>query len=865
MRHFLFSLSIAIAASSLAQVPQKMNVHLRTHLKRVQGTGAMVDLFLRGTDGALSSAVQRVGGVVKQRMHGIVNARVPADNVPELAADPAVQCIEFTLFPGVAMNDSMRVHNRVNPVQQGVAPLTQGYTGDGVVMGVIDQGCDWRHGDFQDANGDARIMKFWGQTYAFDAVLTPQPYNYGQQWDSTMINALQCPASDQPGTFGHGSTVTGAAAGDGSLTGNCKGVAPDADIVVVSSNFNAADWPSTVVDGVEYIFNYAQSMGQPAVVNVSAGSYLGSHDGLDAAALLIDDMLNAAPGRMLVCAAGNSGDWPGYHTRTVSDADTAFTWYRVNPQSFLGYPAVYFDLWGDSAEMVNLQYALGANLDTLSFADRGSSPFHDVLSNVGMTFTDAIENSNGDLLGTVDFFVEQRGGQYHLEVHMESPDSADLNWRFMTTGPGMHDGWCVGAPGWMSYQVSTNLPSAATLPSIAHYVLPDNDQHIVDSWACSPHTLTVANYMNEEWYIGANQDTVFVTPVEGVLATSSSHGPTRTGYLKPDLGATGAYTMSPGPLSTMAAMLLQPTNVWKVHQDSLHMRNAGTSMASPVVAGTAALYLEKCSLASHEEVIAAINGSAYTDQFTGTVPNNAWGHGKVDAFAAVSGSNIDLTADTAFCAGDSVLVSGPPGVDLYTWSNGSSDAQLYQSTSGQLSLQVAYGSGCTGHSDTLDFVVLPLPTVPTITVNGVTLTSTPAAGYQWFYEGTMIASATDQDYEVLVNGNYQVQVSDANGCTAISDTLYFGNIGVQEQPGDRELLIWPSPTTGYLTVQLPTTAGGGDFNFEVLDAEGKTVLHGVLGGGSAHRVIALPDLSKGLYALRLLQANRQWVQAFLAE
>ncbi|MFZ1689208.1 MAG: S8 family serine peptidase [Flavobacteriales bacterium] len=865
MRQLITVLAIAVATATVAQVPQKMNVQLRTHLKRVQGTDAMVDLFLRGNEGALSSAVLNVGGIVKERMRGLVNVRVPADRVEELAANSAVECIEFTLFPGVALNDSMRVHNRVNPVHQGVAPLTQGYTGAGVVVGVIDQGCDWRHGDFQDANGDARIMRFWGQTYGFDAVLTPQPYNYGQVWDSTLINALLCPASDQSGTFGHGSTVTGAAAGDGSLTGNCKGVAPDADIVVISSNLNAANWISTVVDGARYIFDYADGTGQPAVINLSAGSYLGSHDGLDGAALLIDSMLNAAPGRVMVCAAGNSGDWDGYHTRTRSDADTAFTWYRVNPQSFLGYPAVYFDLWGDSAQMVNLQYAMGANLDTLSFADRGRTPFHDVLSNDGGTFTDNVENSNGDVLGVVDFFVEKRGNQYHLEVHMQQPDSADLNWRFMTTGPGMHDGWCVGAPGWMSYQVRANLPSVATLPSIVNYVLPDNDQHIVDSWACSPHTLTVANYMNEMWYICANQDTVFVTPVEGVLATSSSKGPTRTGHVKPDVAATGAYTMSPGPLSTMAAMLLQPTGILGLHQDSLHMRNAGTSMASPVVAGTAALYLEKCPGATHTEIVAAINGGAYTDQFTGTVPNNAWGNGKLDAFAAVSGRNVAITTDTTFCSGDSVLVSGPGGVDQYIWSNGNNTAQFYQSTAGQLSLNVVYGSGCTGTSDTLQFTVHPLPPVPTISVNIATLTSSPATGYQWFLEGSAIGSATDQAYEVLVNGNYQVQVSDGNGCTAMSDTLYFGSIGLQEAGSTNGIQLWPSPTTGDLNILLPATATTDDFQYEVVNAEGKLIARGGLAAGRPQHKLALRGSARGFYTLRLLQGRAQWVQSFMVE
>ena len=57
-------------------------------------------------------------------------------------------------------------------------------------------------------------------------------------WDSTAINAGQCPAVDQPQFFGHGSTVTGTLAGNGLATGAYMGVAPMADMVMISSDFD---------------------------------------------------------------------------------------------------------------------------------------------------------------------------------------------------------------------------------------------------------------------------------------------------------------------------------------------------------------------------------------------------------------------------------------------------------------------------------------------------------------------------------------------------------------------------------------------------------------------------------------------------
>ena len=54
-------------------------------------------------------------------------------------------------------------------------------------------------------------------------------------------------------------------------------------------------------------------------------------------------------------------------------------------------------------------------------------------------------------------------------------------------------------------------------------------------------------------------------------------------------------------------------------------------MASPVVAGIAALYLQMHPNADWREVKDAIILSAKTDQYTGVVPNNLFGHGKVCA------------------------------------------------------------------------------------------------------------------------------------------------------------------------------------------------------------------------------------------
>ena len=61
-----------------------------------------------------------------------------------------------------------------------------------------------------------------------------------------------------------------------------------------------------IVDGVNYIFQKAASLGKQAVVNLSLGTQEGPHDGT----LDMDVMLNAltGPGKIIVASAGNSGE-----------------------------------------------------------------------------------------------------------------------------------------------------------------------------------------------------------------------------------------------------------------------------------------------------------------------------------------------------------------------------------------------------------------------------------------------------------------------------------------------------------------------------------------------------------------------------
>lgn len=856
---FLLAIMTCAALTAAAQDRDKVGFPLAAYLDKHAAPDEAVDLFVHGEPGAVTEALRAHGGWVKMTRPGLVSARVPAEQVRAFAAHPAVKAIEFSFGDAHVLNDSMRVKNRIVPVQLGQAPLPQAYNGENVLIGMLDTGLDYDHPDFLDENGNTRILKYWDQTLPVNGQ-TPQPYGYGQVWESAAINAGLMTSIDQPGQNGHGTTVTGIAAGNGLANGRNMGVAPKADLIVVSLSFSG-NFKAKVADAVKFVFDEAAALGRPIAANASVGSYLGSHDALDGPALFIDDLLDEQGGRALVCATGNSNNQAAYHMQTAVDADTSFTWF-TRSSTGLGYQAVYFELWADTADFNDVHYAIGADRVSPSYLYRGRTPFHTALENMTGTITDTLWSLSGQRIGVVDYFLTPRDGQYLLQVHMQQPDSATYNYRFMTTGSGKFDVWSSSIFG-TSNMIASPLPSPTVLPGIEHYVLPDKNKHMVDSWACSDKVITVANYYNEVSYLAYTGNIETVTGTEGAISTNSSKGPTRDERQKPDIAASGDITLTPAPLEFIQ-WLLDNNGAFKVADGGMHIRNGGTSMASPVVTGTVALYLQKCPTATASEIKAALTTTAFTDAFTGTaMPDNNWGYGKLDAYNALVTSMItgpvSIMGPEAFCAGDSVPVDATDGFASYAWSNGGAGDPLFYGGTGPLSVVArnAYGCTVTGE-DTLYFVHWPLPPEPTIEVLGPVLTSSAATGYQWYLDGVAIPGATDQVHEATGSGEYHVVVSDANGCTAASGpvTVVITGLGRLQDQGPS---VWPSPANDVLHVRIPSA--GGSTTIALFDAEGRMVWAGNAQGDVTR--IGLEAVASGSYTVVVGGERQRWSQRFV--
>lgn len=847
-RYILLGLLVWFCSAAIAQ-QSKINLQLKHTIKQSK-PDEVIALFVRGDLNRIKQAVLAVGGKTKLSTKEVIQVELPNSTIEEFSKHDFVKSIEYSFFKGEVLNDTMIIHNNVVPAHAGDYPLRESYTGKGVLLGFIDTGIDVFHPDFLDSLGKTRILAVWDQ---YNADNGSSAYGYGEVWDSSAINSGNCTHIDHS-SVGHGTHVSGVAAGNGRAVNNYKGVAPEANLVMVASNSNVNNWLSTVVDAVNYIYDVADSYGMPCVINVSMGDYWGSHDATDAASILIDSIVNYKEGRAFVCAAGNAGHLK-WHVKHQITSDTTFTWFKYNPSSAFGFGSVYFEAWADTADLNNVNYAIGANLPNGTFDFRGSTPFVNIQNRLG-SYSDTIYNDT-NRIAIVETYAELQGDKYLLQVMLQEPDSNTYNFSLMTTGLGRLDIWSASWLG-VSNMVQTGLPNALTLPSIAFYQKPDSSKTMVSSFQNLPSIITVGNFNNRATYLDVDSIVRSTGKVPGVKAVSSSWGPTRRGFMKPDIAATGDESLGPVPASVAAAYLAStPANRAKMAFGGYHRINGGTSMASPVVAGVAALYLQKCHTATMFEIKDAIINTAKQDTFTGVVPNTGFGYGKVNAFDVLNFSNYNLTLgnDIHLCEGNSETISTMGSFSSYLWSTNDTTPSIAVDTSKTIYLEVSNLSGCKGWSDTIQSYWHALPQKPVLSVLGNdTLIYSSNDSLQWYFNFSFIPNATDTFLIAQNNGDYFLTVTDSFSCVNYSDTVSILTIGTENlEQNNEDALIYPNPANQQLFIQLQTIEPL--IKVEMFDVHGKMVFNKWINNQQIVE-LNLIDLSKGVYLLHLTLQNK---------
>ena len=560
---------------------------------------------------------------------------IPLDAIGALSDHPAVRRIEASPSGFLTMDTTAIIigankvqHPRV-PVDRSRSsiphPILNNYTGKGVVVGVMDVGFDLTHPNFIDpVTGNSRIAAFWDQLTK-DTVGSTMPVGR----DYRQPSALNIQHSADGLLQTHGTHTLGIAAGGG-YHSPYKGIAFDSDICIVSNAINesialidSADYDkyTTAVDalGFKYIFDYADQQGKPAVASLSEGypPYIDEEDSLYAAFL---DSLSG-PGHIIVAAAGNestsityaekprgveaagaflsvSRDVAFYRVKTNGSLDISVYAYAQGqePSDTLHYPAAAIPvdsvrtdtlfLRGDTCTIMIESYPTALT----SSAEPDSCYIIYFLANKNLTELPP--------LAIVMEGAEARGELYGSSSYGLANRSTDSRWNAATSGHNVHAPAC--------------FPSVICVGSTAH-------------------RLSFTNYKGQykDYSYGRTR---------GQLSPYSSTGPAMNGQMKPQVTAPGDNIIS----SYSSFYIEANPEANDINSDVEHFdyqgrtyawnANTGTSMATPVVAGVIALWLEAKPDLTPQEVIDALSHTSRHPDSSLDYPNCQYGYGEIDAY-----------------------------------------------------------------------------------------------------------------------------------------------------------------------------------------------------------------------------------------
>ena len=267
-------------------------------------------------------ALEQLGITVEYLLAGYAILTVPEGLVERVAGFEEIEYVE---------KPKRFFYEVVSPVAGScIAQVTRRdpfLTGEGVLVAVLDSGIDYRLPEFRNADGSTRIRYLWDQTLRPTGVsLPPEGFSMGVEFDSAQINRALAETNPQAqymllptvDTSGHGTAVAGIAVG---ASDTYFGVAPQAELLIVKLGLpNASSFPRTteIMRGLTYAVKKAVELQMPLAINLSFGNSYGAHDGSSLLERFLDNA--AEVGRTVICVgSGNEGASGGHLAGSLTE------------------------------------------------------------------------------------------------------------------------------------------------------------------------------------------------------------------------------------------------------------------------------------------------------------------------------------------------------------------------------------------------------------------------------------------------------------------------------------------------------------------------------------------------------------------
>lgn len=618
---------------------KKSNVNqpIEGYVYRTANNNIYISALIKVSNLSVVENLNNIGAKIGTKAGDIWTVHLPIDKVDTFTKIKGIAYIQLD-EPAFPTLDSARRTTHADSAQAGYG-LPQPYNGDGVVVGIVDAGFDYGHPDFFDTSGHGfRIRKVWEQKTSGNP---PSGFSFGNEMtDSLAMWAAKTDNNQTP----HGTHVAGIAAGAGfenASNGNnsrYRGMAFQSDIAMVGITPPKSQWMNTgcsdMIDGMNYIYTYAAAQGKPAVINLSWGSPLGPRDGSGLFSQACDNLTGI--GKIFVCSAGNNGDNNIHLKKHFTPTDTIVHTFLNIASNPLG-KITWVDAWGDTAKTFCVQVRLyfGVNaVDSTGFIclDNNVHSFNLIGAN-GDTCQVSITTSAADfnMKPRVFFEFNNKAVNNSICISLKGQDGTVNMWNsFVHETTGYYGSFAKSGKVW-----AVNGDKEMTISDIA----------------ATKSALTVGAYASKTTYVNVSNNTASYASyvAEGNLAPFSSHGPTVDGRIKPDIAGPGlvvgaalssydsAFMPTGVDYSSVQTVFTNPSN----GKDYAYGMLMGTSMSSPAVAGIVAMMLQANPNLTPTQVQNAIAQTALLDNYTGNLTamgNNLWGHGKVNAYAAIKKS-----------------------------------------------------------------------------------------------------------------------------------------------------------------------------------------------------------------------------------